>query len=269
MRLLKTCGSILFLAAVFYSAAQADTFQGFINGDDINVRSDSTPNAEVVCVLSKGTPVTVIKEQYDWCKIRLPKSAPSYVKKTLLECLPEDSPKPSQTPVPLNQRVCHSAKVVGDNVNIRLKPSEGSRILGRLNKNEIVSVLGEESGWFKVEPVENSYAWVYKKFIGKELVKAAPEKVIKPEQGVPLAKEEIQVAEQVTIEGIVMPYGKIFNRVATHKLIAQDKRIFLLKGNKLGLDALNYRKVKISGKILGKMKEKYPVIEIVSMEALS
>lgn len=265
MRLLKICGLALLLAATSYSAGLAEPFRGFINSEKINLRADSTPNGEIVCELAKGTQVSVIKEQYDWYKIRLPKSAPSYVKKTFLECLPEETPKASQTPIPLNQRFCHSAKVIADNVNIRLKPDQGAKILGRLNKNVIVNVLGEESGWFKIEPVENSYAWVYKKFVNKEFIAVAPEKI----EQAPAVKTETKTPEQITIEGIIMPYGKIFNRSATHKLVTPDKRVFLLKGNKAGLDALNYRRVKITGKTLESLKGKYPVIEIISTEAIN
>jgi len=265
MRLLKICGLALVLAAISYSAVLAEPFQGYINSDNINCRADSTASAEIVCELAKGTQVSVIKEQYDWYKIRLPKSAPSYVKKNLLECLPEETPKTSQTPIPLNQRFCHSAKVIADNVNIRLKPDQGAKILGRLNKNVIVSVLGEEKGWFKIEPVENSHAWVHKKFVNTEFVKVASKAAEKDLS----TKIDRPIPEQVIIEGIVMPYGKIFNRSATHKLLTPDKRVFLLKGNKPGLDALNYHKVKITGKVLESLKGKHPVIEITSTEALN
>ena len=72
----------------------------------------------------------------------------------------------------------------------------------------------------------------------------------------------------ITIEGIIKPYGKVFRRIATHKLITQDGKIFLLKGSKKNLDSLNYRKVKVMGKLSNLAKQKYPIIEILKIEVL-
>jgi len=265
MGFLKKAGIALILAAFFSTPALAEIFDGSINSPDINVRADSAFSSEVVCVLKKGDRVTVVKELYDWYKIRLPKTAPSYVKKNLLECLPEDSNLPPQTPIPLKEKCCRSAKVIKENVNIRLKPSESARVLGKLNKNTIVSVLGSEEGWYSIEPVENSFAWVHKKFVSKSPVEAALRPKLTATQS-PAAGSDSGL---ISTEGIIQPYGKIFKRLATHKLIAADGRILLLKGNKPGLDTLNYRRVKVTGKILPGTKEKYPVIEITAMEALN
>ena len=75
------------------------------------------------------------------------------------------------------------------------------------------------------------------------------------------AEEKIR-KNNVTLEGIIKPYGKIINRIATHKLIAPKNKIYLLYGNKAALDALNYHKVKIVGKFIDAPREKYPVVEI-------
>jgi uncharacterized protein YgiM (DUF1202 family) len=262
---LKKAGTALILAVLLFTPARAETFDGLVNTPDINVRADSTPNSEIVCVLKKGDRVSVVKELYDWYKIRLPKNAPSYVKKNLLECLPEDLDVPAQTPVPLKEKACHSAKVAKDNVNIRLNPSENARILGKLNKNTIVSVLGEEGGWCKIEPQENSFAWVHKKFINEDAAKTA----VIPEQKIIKSTTVNILKTDITLEGTVQPYGMIFKRQATHKLTSPEHGTWLLKGNKSGLDALNYRKVKVTGKIIPGTKEKYPVIEITSLEALN
>jgi SH3-like domain-containing protein len=221
------------------SAQEFRKFNGEITSDNINVRVDTTVSSEVICLLKSGDRVEVAAELYEWYKIYLPKSAPSFVKKSLFACLPLEPG-------------CRSAKATKDRVNVRLKPSEKSQILGKVNKDEIVNVLADTNGWLQIEPIRNSFGYVNKKFIkpvenkGRELI-------------------PVPVSDLVTVTGTIQPYGKIFGRLATHKLVSIDKT-YLLKGNKKSLDAINYNKVKVTGKLSG-YEGKFPIIEIVSIEA--
>lgn len=241
----------LFLSAEIILAQGTSAFQGEVNSNNINIRSDSTSNAQGICTVSKGERIEVILELYDWYKIRLPKNAPSYIKKSLAECfnLAQDS------------KTCLSAKISKDRVNIRLKPSESSAILGKLNKDEVVNIIEDDKGWYKIEPTASSFGWIHKKFVNKV---SSQEKSIQknPEDANLLKPKEGTRNKNIAIEGIIKPYGKIIKRIATHKLITADNKIYLLRGNKESLDALNYHKVKIMGKIIDAPKEKYPVIEI-------
>ncbi len=83
-------------------------------------------------------------------------------------------------------------------------------------------------------------------------------------------QQDISAAEgkNTIIEGIIKPYGIVFKRPATHKLITSDNKIFLLKGNKKSLDQLNYHRVKVIGKVTGPDSQKYPIIEIEKIEEL-
>jgi len=70
----------------------------------------------------------------------------------------------------------------------------------------------------------------------------------------------------ILLTGIVKPYGIVFKRIATHKLITPDEKIYLLKGNRTSLNALNYHKVKVTGKIISPQNAKYPIIEVKIIE---
>ena len=86
---IKTALILLAVCSSLTGSAFADTFgvfTGQINANGINVRVDSSVSAEVICTLAKGELVEVVWEAYDWYKIRLPKEAPAYIKKNLLEC---------------------------------------------------------------------------------------------------------------------------------------------------------------------------------------
>lgn len=245
----------VFLAILFAQAATAlagafVAFSGQVNADGINVRVDATTGSAVVCNVSKGELVEVVAQVYDWYKIRLPKGAPSYVKGDLVECVNSD---PTTNP-----GKCLAAKVIKDRINIRLGPSESTWILGKADKLTVLNILAEESGWYKIQPVYQSYGWVNKRFISKEIeLSKKQETALPPSDGL------------LVIEGTVSPYGMVLWRQATHKLITSENKIYLLKGNRQGMNSLNYHKVRITGKLISLQADKYPVIEVNIIEALS
>lgn len=255
-----------FAGAVF--AADFTAFTGQINADDINVRVDATVSSTVVCALSKGQLVEVVSEAYDWYKIRLPKTAPSYIKKDLVECN-NISTK------------CSSAKVTGDRVNIRLGPSESSWILGKVDQLTVVNIIQDKGNWYKIEPVHQSYGWVNKKFINNKIVVFKEDKnpttdlqpvaLVSGSQTAALQPVAVvaQSSEQLVVEGTISPYGVVLWRKATHKLVTDSNETYFLKGNRKGLDNLNYRKVKVTGKLISSKDSKPPIIEVAIVEVLN
>jgi uncharacterized protein YgiM (DUF1202 family) len=251
------------LAAGFSPARAGEKlpFLGEINADNINLRLDATTNAEAIATLSKGERVDVIGEFYGWYKVRLPKNVPVYIKKSLVDCIHYAGEAAAETP--LKQR-CSSAKILKDRVNIRSQPSASSGIVGIVDKNVIVNVAVDAGSWYGIEPTQNSFGWVYKKFITKAVILPSPaplsqDKITNPEE---------QEGDSVLI-GIVQPYGRVFMRPATHKLVSVDDRVFLLKGNRSSLNALNQHKVKVTGKMLNSVKGEYPVIEVKKIEVVN
>lgn len=146
---------MVFLGCAHFVYAQ-DTFpfKGEVNSNGINIRSDSTPNSQVICTLNKAEQVEVVREFFEWYKIALPGKAPSYIKKRFVACADEVLDGP-----------CKSGRVINDRVNVRLRPDESSAILGKVNKTDTLVILGEENGWYRIEPVVNSFGWIHKKFI--------------------------------------------------------------------------------------------------------
>lgn len=229
------------------------SFQGTINAADINVRCDSTVSSKIICKMNKGDTVEVVRELYDWYKIRLPKTAPSFIKKNLVAVMGDEA-----------------AKVLKDNVNIRMQPNESSWILGKVDKNEVVNIVGERNAWYKIEPVNNSFGWINKSFVDKASAVNKTAKIKSTQdakkKNTIIVKEAV-LEKDITLEGIIKPYGKVFRRNATHKLITADNNVFLLRGNKESLDNLNYRKVKVTGKLIDP-QDYNPIIEITKIEAL-
>jgi uncharacterized protein YgiM (DUF1202 family) len=240
--------------------AQAEfPFKGEVNEDNVNIRCDSTVVSQPICTVKKGGRLDVVLEKYDWYKVRLPKSAPVYIKKTLVECIASKNIESLNPDISSKTfKRCQNAKVLKDRVNIRLNPSEQSAILGVADKDTIVSIVSETQEWYRIEPIENSFGWIHKGFV---------EKVPSRDKFKEKTKEIIP-QESITVEGTIKPYGKLFKRTPTHKLVTLDNMTFLLKADKKSLDKFNYQKAKVSGKIISDSNQKYPTLEVKILEVI-
>jgi hypothetical protein len=74
--------------------------------------------------------------------------------------------------------------------------------------------------------------------------------------------------DSILAEGIVRSYGKVFGRVASHKLVTKDNKTYLLKGDCKELKRYLYRKVRVLGTIVADSKQSYPVIAVTNLELL-
>jgi uncharacterized protein YgiM (DUF1202 family) len=223
-------------------------FEARVSSNGINLRSDSSVTSQVICTLNKSDTVEVVKELYGWYKVRIPKTANVYVNSSFLQCCGYSA----------DGKICTSAKISGDNVNIRLGPAQSSPILGKLQRDEIVSIRSVVKGWVAIEPTHNTFGWLNTKFA---------ERIISLSK--PAASPKITAKEEsLSLEGTVYPYGMVIRRKGTHKFITTDKKTYLIRGNKITLDDLNYHKIKISGKLVLPNKEKYPLIEVEALEEI-
>ncbi len=266
---------VFFALTTSASAEVFKEFSGQVNAHDINLRVDATTGAAVIVKLAKGDIVQVVGEAYDWYKIRLPKAAPSYIKKNLVECvnLANSLSVDNKNSFAANSARCLSARVVGDRVNIRLGPSESTWILGKLDKLSMVNIRSEENGWYKIEALPQSYGWVNKKFINQGPFVFKPEgeqEFLAPglSSKARAVKESLSVGK-IELEGEVGPYGIVLWRKATHKLVTSQGKIYLLMGDRRRLDSLNYHKIRVQGKINAPTTSRYPIIEIDTLEALN
>ncbi len=247
---------ILGLSATVVFAGQEPQFTGVVNSGQINIRIDSTVSSETICKANKNDRLEVVKEHFGWYKVRLPAEAPAYIKKSFTVLLPEDKNPGSRT-----------AKVEKENVNIRLGPGLNYTLIGKADKNEIISIVSETPDWYRIQPTQNCFGWINKQFVDKAAVLTVPPPVVKAGQKETVAsrKPAPLIQETVVLEGTIAPYGKVFGRKATHKLEALNNKTYLLKGSKKSLDDLNYQKVRITGVVIGTGNN--TIIEVKKMEA--
>ena len=238
------------LISVALCAEQIFPFLGRVKAKDINLRIDSTVSSGVICQVRNNERVEVVAELYDWYKIRLPNYAPAYINKEMLELVD-----------------AQTAKVAKDHVNIRLMPSESSPVIGMAARGEAVNILEFRRDWYKIQPVQNSFGWIHKKFVEKDAGGVIP--LLSKETPLPPKQLALANQEVVVLEGVLKSYGRVFGRKATHKLIDKDKKVYLLKGNTALLKSLTRLRVKVTGRIVGPSKVKYPLIEVDKVEVLN
>ena len=221
-------------------------FIGEVNSDDINLRSDSTTNSQIIFKLNRGENIEVLGQLYDWYKVKLPSNAPSFIKREMVSMI---------------EGKTDEAKVIKDAVNVRLKPNISSPILGKLKQDDLIKIVGQEEDWYKIEPVKNSFGWIHKSLINKTEKKAV--KQAKKEE-----KEEpaLQPNTQITVEGLLKP--KIFTRVASHKIVDNKNKVHLLRGDKENLDSLSLRQVRLTGQVIDDPSQDDPIIQVEKIEAL-
>ncbi|MDI6758892.1 MAG: SH3 domain-containing protein [Candidatus Omnitrophota bacterium] len=230
-------------------------FLAEVNADNINIRIDSTAGSSIICVVNKNEQVEVITSAYDWYKIRLPERASAYIKKDLLECVGYSE----------IQNICGSAKVLKEIVNVRFGASESSPIIGKIRKNEIVRILAESSSWCKVRPPLNCFGWINKKFVRKVVSSKESQPQKKPIKD---AAKEAGCQDIIIIEGRILP--KTIKRIASHKIVDKDKRLYLLKSDKIGLNFFNHQKVKITGWLIDQAKPRTnSIINVEKIEVVS
>lgn len=256
-KILRAFAILIFLgvSSSFGQETGQSIFSGVVNSEGINVRTDASINSKIIYKLNKQEVVEIVLEKFDWYKIRLPKTAAVFVKKSLF--------------APLDEKTATASKT---NINVRLEPSESSPILGKIKDSESISILEDTAEWYKIIPTANTFGWVHKKFIDKTAAlpkpQEVPKKEVKKEQPKLKTERTSKEEEIIIVEGLLHPYGKVFGRQATHKLITKEYDTYLLKGSIENLNSLTYHKVRITAKLIESKKQKFPLLEVIKIEAL-
>ncbi|MCX5693386.1 MAG: SH3 domain-containing protein [Candidatus Omnitrophica bacterium] len=152
MRYIKSC-AVIFILSLFsltvYSEEEAkEKFPkvGYVKNEEAIVRAGDNVNFENLCSLSKSDSVKIIDRRYSWFKILLPKKAFLYVNKDYVDLTSDE-------------------KGVGiinaSNVNLRAGAGTRYSIIGQISKPEKVSIISEDSGWYKIEPPYGATGWIY------------------------------------------------------------------------------------------------------------
>ena len=132
------------------------------NGDGTNMKHTGIYIKNDRFVHAKGTDYGVLEESmsaYSWTHYGIPEGfyGPGDLNPT------EPSEPSTPTSFPFKGRV-HATS--GSTVNLRKEPTTNSKILKQVKLKEIVTVIGEENGWYHVN-YEEFQGYMMKKFVEK------------------------------------------------------------------------------------------------------
>jgi len=257
-------------------AQETFPFKARIAEDDVNVRADSTVSATAIVQLSKDQSVYVVSSRFDWYKIQLPKESRVYVKASFINAPPLPTAAPASannTPDTANISPTQGT-VNADNVNMRLKPDINAPILGKLKKETSVTIHSQTAGWYAIEPIA-AFGWIHSRFLTKtnslegldpKMDLAAQEAAKEAAQEAARALEREQ-KDRITLTGTIHAIKRLFRHETSYRLESFEGDSFVLRADPEALKTLAGRHAKITGKIIADQNEKFPVVQVTSLEA--
>ncbi|MGG0728139.1 SH3 domain-containing protein [Bacillus paramycoides] len=144
-------GTFLATAASFVSThafAESDNL-ATVNATNLNIREQPTTQGKVVGTVKQGTTVQVLSQEKEWAKISHD-GKEGYVSLQFLK-LSGKTPGAEQQQPTINNGQKEEGIVTATRLNVRNSPVLGSSMIGYVQKNEKVTVLGKANGWAKIE----------------------------------------------------------------------------------------------------------------------
>lgn len=132
---------------------------GLVTASSLNVRDDSSSEANIIGLLAKGTKVDVVyRESNGWYMIKF-ENGYAYVSGDYITILNNNMQQSRNNPIIRTSTVNTSV------LNVRTGPSTSDEVIGTLKKGDIVEIVSRKThGWYKIK-YYNSYAYVHASFI--------------------------------------------------------------------------------------------------------
>ncbi len=107
--------------------------------------------------LGKASQVVVRGRDYEWYAVQLPAAAGVYIR--------ADYVKDKGNSI---------GEITGDKVNVRARADSESSSLGQLEQGELVKLIEQVNGWWKIEPPVAAQGWVHADLIVPAAKPASP-----------------------------------------------------------------------------------------------
>ncbi|MCD6539431.1 MAG: SH3 domain-containing protein [Candidatus Omnitrophica bacterium] len=147
------------------------------------VRTDSTLFSEEIGHIPKNTILEIIKEKYDWFKVKLPENFFAFVYADYIEEIGQKK-----------------GECKADHLNIRAKPTLKSPIIGRLKKDDRIEIVEKVRNWYKINAYPYSWGWVHKNSI--EIISEKKISQLSREEGEKLVRKTKEVIEKKVEEEV-------------------------------------------------------------------
>ncbi|MDM0447003.1 SH3 domain-containing protein [Clostridium perfringens] len=139
---------------------------GLISANQLNVRNSPNENGQVIGTLYKNNKVNVLDKSIDgWYKIDF-NGRRAYVSSKYVNLILY---KNNEVKTEVKKDPIEGIGKVNINtaLNVRQASTTNSRIIGSLKGGEKVNIINESNGFYKIE-FNNSYGYVYSKYISKD-----------------------------------------------------------------------------------------------------
>ena len=150
---------------------------GLISANQLNVRTSPNENGQVIGTLHKNDKVNVLDKSIDgWYKIDF-NGRRAYVSSKYVNLI---SYKNNEVKKEVKKEPVEGTGKVNINtaLNVRQAATNNSRIIGSLKGGEKVNIINESNGFYKIE-FNNSYGYVYAKYISKDQINNKEQEVKK------------------------------------------------------------------------------------------
>ena len=139
---------------------------GLISANQLNVRTSPNENGQVIGTLHKNDKVNVLDKSIDgWYKIDF-NGRRAYVSSKYVNLI---SYKNNEVKKEVKKEPIEGIGKVNINtaLNVRQAATNNGKIIGSLKGGEKVNIISENNGFYKIE-FNNSYGYVYSKYISKD-----------------------------------------------------------------------------------------------------
>ena len=130
------------------SAAVQFPWTGLVTGSGVNLRSGPGRSYEILLQLARGSKLRVLERRQSWVGVALPENIPAYLHRSYV-----------------GDPVEGWATVKGQNIQVRVRPSEGATSWGEISSPERVRVTGTHGDWVKIQPPSFCRGWVSAEFV--------------------------------------------------------------------------------------------------------
>ncbi len=180
--------------------------EGVCNTSALNIRKDASTSSDTYGVIKQGEKVTILSKSGDWYKVKTTVSGvevtgfahASYITVATSGSTASGSAGGSSVTAASGTGVCNT-----DVLNVRKEASTSSEILGRIDKDDTVTITGTSGDWYQVKATVASgdvTGFVYKTYIDKKDTSSqAPEQTLEPAPTVTEVNETVWATAAVNV----------------------------------------------------------------------
>lgn len=131
---------------------KANTQTGVVTANVLNLRQGPSISNNILGKLIKGESLEVIEHQGDWIKVKTKVGTEGWVSSTYVD-------------VNAVTTGSKSGYVSASVLNFRSQPVIGNNVLNQLQNGTALTILSEQSGWYKVRTISGTEGWVSSEYV--------------------------------------------------------------------------------------------------------